>query len=60
MGIEERLKKLEKAMTDDERLSKIERQSIRLTAFLLLELALVALIVWSFFHLVHFVRISVL
>lgn len=60
MDIEERLARLEQTINSDEQLSRIERRSIRFVAFVLLELALLALVVWSFFHLVHFLRSSAL
>jgi hypothetical protein len=60
MSTEERLERLEKAVLLDERLTRIEYRSIRFTAFLLLELGLLALVAWSVFHLVHFVRSSAL
>ena len=47
MSIEERVANLEQAIKDEERLSSFERRSIRFTAFILLEFALLALIVWS-------------
>ena len=58
MSIEERLERLEKAIVFEDRLTKIEHRSIRFTAFFLLMLCLVAVIIWSIFHLVHFLRSS--
>lgn len=58
MNIEERLQRLEQAIRFEERLSRIEYKSIRVTIFLLLEIGLLALIAWSIFHLLRFVRSS--
>ena len=60
MDIEERLAEVERAIKADELLNGLERKSIRFTAFLLLELALLALVIWSLFHLVNFVRSAAL
>jgi len=59
VDLEERLAKLENQVSGDERFSRIERTSIRFTAFVLLELALLALVVWSVAHLCHFLRLLV-
>lgn len=55
MDVEERLTRLENAIKGQERLNQLEQDSIRFTAFLLLQLSLVGLIAWSVFHLVKFV-----
>jgi hypothetical protein len=56
--VDERLKKLEELSSRKDQLGKIEHMSIRVTSFVLLELALLALIIWSFLHLVSFLRSS--
>ena len=54
--LEKRLAELERRIEIDERIRRFELMSVRLTASVLLEMALAALIIWSLFHLVNFVR----
>lgn len=54
--MEQRLKRLEDAALQKQRLVKIADITTWLTAFILHELALIGLLVWSVAHLVAFVR----
>ncbi|HXQ38417.1 MAG TPA: hypothetical protein VN843_30735 [Anaerolineales bacterium] len=56
----ETLSKIVATMGDEEQLIRLEHRTVRFTAFILLQLALLGLLIWSVFHFAKFVRASIL
>ena len=54
--VEERLARLEEVLKKEDGFNRAEQFTIRFVAFVLLELALLGLLVWSLLHLVNFIR----